>query len=108
MKQWGKVYRGKRVPAGAHIPAYAIQKILKRPAMEEEIINVCNQMKWDGLHDFDLGTRSNCRNRIQRNWKDSAEYKKFGRPPHNYAAIFIHIKKPGQRVHWWVVEDFDA
>jgi len=90
------------VPPAARVIAYAI-KMIGRPATENEIIEQCASMRHDGMTDYDLGTSSNLRNRIQRNWGEASIYKnKWAHK--GYAAIFIRIKKLGEPVCWWVQE----
>jgi hypothetical protein len=106
MKKWGKVYKEKKVPPAAHVIAHAVQKKLKHAATEREMVDICNRMKWDGEHDFDLGTKTNLRNRIQRScyYFKSKSMEKWHR---RYASIFIRIED-GDQIKYWIVEDFDA
>jgi hypothetical protein len=88
------------VPPAAKAIVYALRAI-GYPSTENEIIEQCARMRVDRMTDFDLGTNSNIRNRIQRNWSDSSIYRSTWAAK-GYADIFIRIKKPGEPVRWWV------
>jgi len=93
-----------KVPAAARVVAQAIENI-GYPATEDEIVRECQRLKNAGVHDFDLGARSNLRNRIQRNWPESKIYQETWGPK-GYAAIFVRV--PGYPARWRLAPGFKA
>jgi hypothetical protein len=93
-----------KVPRAARVVAQAIENI-GHAATEAEMVRECQRMRDAGIHDYDLGSTSNLRNRIQRNWAGSKIYQETWGPK-GYAAIFIRV--PGSPVRWCLVPGFKA
>jgi hypothetical protein len=94
-----------KVPRAGRVVAQAIENIIERigrPATEEQIILECRRMRDAGLHDYDLGSNTNLRNRIRRNWSGSKIYQTTWGPK-GYAAIFVQVP-----VRWRLVPGFKA
>lgn len=93
-----------KIPPAARILALAMARI-GRPAFEWEIVAECAKMRREGLHDFDLGSSNNLRNRLQRNWAGSKIYQtKWAK---TYAAIFVRIPGvAGGKARWTLVKGF--
>jgi hypothetical protein len=111
----GYTYIPGKFPDAALIVAWAIMRLGNLPAGHDEpsIIRECQRMRREGLHPFKLGSvkladgrPSNIRNRLQRNCANASIYQeKWGRRPHNYAALFFKVgEKPAK---WRVLEGFD-
>lgn len=100
------------VPARARVIAQAILRFKRRghgPPTENEIIWEAKRMRAEGLHNMNIGSNTNLRNGLQRSWAGSTIYKnKWGKPPHNYAPIFIRLEPTYQHplTRWDVVEGF--
>jgi hypothetical protein len=104
MRKWGTTYQGLRVPARAHVAAYAIVYRLGGEATEAQNIEECARMAQEGLHDMNMGYNSNLRNCYQRNCADKLIYKKDGWYRKN-AAIFEEVVNTSPP-RWRVVKGF--
>ena len=91
---------GGKVPKGARIIALVILDA-GRPLTEQEIVRACRRMKDAGLHDFDLGTSTNLRNRIQRSCSDYKIHREKWGPVDGYADIFRRV--PGEPARFKLV-----
>lgn len=100
--QWGKLYQGKKVPPAEHVIAWAIHYRIGHAASEDEIITACATMREEGLHNFDLGSETNLRNRIQRQCVGYGIQPGFERK--NYAPIFEKVDR--HPVRWQLVKGF--
>ena len=91
-----------KVPRAARVVAQALWNI-GRAATEPEIIRECRRLRDAGLHDFDEGSRTNLRNRIQRNCSFYKIYRETWGPD-GYANIFIRV--PGKPARFKLVPGF--
>jgi hypothetical protein len=76
----------------------------KRGLTEQQLIKACARQRAAGLHEFNLGTNSNLRNRLQRNcaqakiWKEEWRHK-------GYRPIFERIDDSHPK-HWRVNDQY--
>jgi hypothetical protein len=97
-----------KVPPAARVLAQAIIRIERwlghpRGATEVEIVEECARMRAAGIHTYDLGSSTNLRNRIQRNWAGGKIYReKWGR---TYAPVFERIEG-SHPTRWTLVKGF--